>query len=126
MWREHGLVFTTTLGDELGAANVRRSFRRICAAAGIGENWSPRELRHTFVSIMSASGMPIERIADLVGHTGGPRVTEQIYRQQLKPVLTEGAEIMERRRWGGCERSCADGHRRPPTARNSTVGGLPE
>jgi integrase len=88
LWTETGLVFTTHFGKELDAANVRRSFRRICAAAKIGENWSPRELRHTFVSIMSESGMPIEKIADLVGHTGGSRVTEQIYRQQLRPVLT--------------------------------------
>lgn len=95
LWTETGLVFTTTLGGELDAANVRRSFRRICKKAKIGENWSPRELRHSFVSIMSDSGVPVERIADLVGHTGGSRVTEQIYRHQLKPVLTEGAEMMD-------------------------------
>ena len=96
LWTETGLVFTTTLGEALDPANVRRSFRRICAAAGIGEHWSPRELRHTFVSIMSDSGVLIERIADLVGHTSGSRVTETIYRQQIRPVLTEGAEIMDR------------------------------
>jgi integrase len=94
-WTETGLVFTTTTGDPLDAANVRRSFRRICAAAGIGESWSPRELRHTFVSIMSDAGVPIERIADLVGHTGGSRVTELIYRKQLRPVLREGATVMD-------------------------------
>jgi integrase len=38
------------------------------AAAGIGEGWTPRELRHTFVSIMSDNDVPIEKIADLVGH----------------------------------------------------------
>jgi site-specific recombinase XerD len=73
-------VFTTTIGGPLDAANVRCTFRRICAAAGIGGNWSPRELRHAFVSIMSDSGVPLERIADLVGHTGGSRVTKLIYR----------------------------------------------
>ncbi len=30
-------------------------------------NWTPRELRHSFVSIMSDNGVPIETIADLVG-----------------------------------------------------------
>jgi hypothetical protein len=40
--------------------------------------------------------MPVERIADLVGHAGGSRVTEQVYRFQLKPVLMEGAEVMGR------------------------------
>jgi integrase len=96
LWTESGLVFTTTLGGPLDAANVRRNFRRICAAAGIGEHWSPRELRHTFVSVMSDSGVPIERISDLVGHAGGSRVTETIYRQQIRPLLTEGAEVMDR------------------------------
>jgi integrase len=96
LWHETGLVFTTGFGTALNAGNVRRSFRRICSAAGIGENWTPRELRHSFVSIMSDSGVPIERIADLVGHAGGSRVTEQVYRMQLRPVLTEGAEVMER------------------------------
>jgi len=89
-------VFTTQTGGALDAANVRRSFRRICAAAKIGENWTPRELRHSFVSIMSDSGMPVERIADLVGHVGGSRVTEQVYRHLLRPVLMEGAEVMDR------------------------------
>jgi integrase len=95
-WQDSGLVFTTQTGGPLDAANVRRSFRRICAAAKIGQSWTPRELRHSFVSIMSDSGMPVERIADLVGHAGGSRVTEQVYRFQLKPVLMEGAEVMDR------------------------------
>jgi len=96
LWQDSGLVFTTTLGGPLDAANVRRSFRRICAAAKIGDNWSPRELRHTFVSILSDSGVPVERIADLVGHTGGSRVTEVIYRHQIRPVIQEGADVMDK------------------------------
>lgn len=95
LWTESGLVFTTTRGGPLDKDNVRRSFQRICKAAGVGEQWSPRELRHTFVSIMSDAKVPIERIADLIGHAGGSRVPEQIYRQQIRPVLTEGAEIMD-------------------------------
>jgi hypothetical protein len=43
-------------------------FRRICKAAEIGEKPPPRELRHSFVSITSDNGVPLERIADLVGH----------------------------------------------------------
>src|SRR5262249_1009625 len=45
LWRDHNLVFTTTVGTELDAANVRRSFRTICRAAGVGDDWAPRELR---------------------------------------------------------------------------------
>ena len=96
MWTDTGLVFTTHFGKALDAANVRRSFRRICKAAKIGDGWTPRDLRHSFVSIMSDHGVPIEQIADLVGHAGGSRVTEQVYRHQIRPVLTVGAEVMDK------------------------------
>ena len=92
-WADHGLVFCTRTGTKLDAGNVRRSFRAICKAAGIGEDWTPRELRHTFVSLMSDNGVPIETIADLVGHKT-TIVTEKVYRHQLKQVITQGAQTM--------------------------------
>jgi integrase len=95
-WQETGLVFTTHLGSPLDAGTVRKMFKRICKAAGIGEGWTPREMRHTFVSVMSDAGVPMEKIADLVGHKGGSRVTEAVYRQVIRPVVTTGAEVMDR------------------------------
>lgn len=92
-WDDQGLVFCTETGKPLDAHNVRRAFRGVTKAAGLGKTWSPRELRHTFVSIMSDNEVPIEKIADLVGHKG-TLVTERVYRQQLKPVITKGAETM--------------------------------
>src|SRR5262245_35325130 len=35
LWQENGLVFTTALGTQLDAADVRRSLRTICRKAGI-------------------------------------------------------------------------------------------
>jgi integrase len=93
LWRDHGLVFTSQAGTPLDASHVRRSFKAITRKAGLGENWTPRELRHSFVSIMSDNGVPIETIADLVGHAS-TAVTEEVYRHQLKPVITKGAEAM--------------------------------
>jgi integrase len=92
-WQDHDLVFCTSVGTALDAANVRRSFRRITKAAGLGDNWTPRELRHSFVSIMSDNGVPIEQIADLVGHRT-TIVTQKVYRHQLKPVISTGATAM--------------------------------
>lgn len=69
------------------------AFKAITKKAGIGENWTPRELRHSFVSIMSDNGVPIETIADLVGHAS-TAVTEEVYRHQLNRVITKGAETM--------------------------------
>ena len=94
LWKDHGLVFTTTLGTRLGAGNVRRQFKAICTAAGIGSSWAPRELRTSFVSLLSASGVPVEEIARLAGHSSS-RTTEVIYRREIRPVLVKGAEVMD-------------------------------
>ena len=87
-------MFCTAAGQALDAANVRRSFRAVCTAAGIGPDWTPRELRHTFVSLMSDSDVAVEEIARLVGHASS-KVTETVYRHQLRPVMTTGAEKMD-------------------------------
>jgi integrase len=92
---DHDLVFSTRTGGALDAANVRREFKAACRAAGIGGNWTPRELRHSFVSLMSSSGVPVEEIARLAGHAN-TRTTEVVYRRELRPVLTIGAEAMDR------------------------------
>ena len=61
----------------------------------IGVNWTPRELRHTFVSLLSGNGMAIEDISHLVGHSS-TLVTQTVYRHELRPVVTSGAEMMDR------------------------------
>jgi integrase len=93
-WQDTGLVFTTHLGAALDAGNVRKMFKRLCKGAGIGDGWTPRELRTSFVSLMSHRGVSIEEIARLVGHTS-TRTTEIVYRRELRPVITTGAEIMD-------------------------------
>ncbi|HVV70564.1 MAG TPA: site-specific integrase [Verrucomicrobiae bacterium] len=95
-WREHGLVFASGVGTPLDSHNVRRAFRKVIQAAGLPpKDWTPREMRHSFVSLLSDSGVPVEDIARLVGHNGTV-VTETVYRKQLKPVINEGAIAMDR------------------------------
>jgi integrase len=95
-WVETGRVFTNLVGTERQAANVRRIFRRTIKAAGLDPaEWTPRELRHSFVSLMSDHGVLLEDIAPLVGHAG-TSVTEKVYRRQLRPVLLKGAVVMDR------------------------------
>ena len=57
--------------------------------------WTPRELRHSFVSVLSNAGVPLEEISQLVGHSG-TTVTELVYRHQLRPVVQTGATVMDR------------------------------
>jgi len=86
-------VSVTPVGAD--AANVRRAFRQMAEDAGLqGEDWTPRELRHSFVSLLSSAGIPIEDIAHLVGHAN-TRTTEKLYRKELRPVLRHGAKAMD-------------------------------
>jgi integrase len=94
-WHDGDLVFTTSIGTMMSQSNIRREFRRITTAAGLGTTWVPRELRHTFVSIMSASGVPVEEIARVAGHRQ-TSTTELVYRRELRPVITTGAELMDK------------------------------
>jgi integrase len=94
-WQDHGLVFASSVGTQLDAANVRRAFRQVIKKAGLNsKDWTPRELRHSFVSLLSDSGVSLEDIADLCGHSG-TAVTESVYRHQLRPVLLTGAIAMD-------------------------------
>ena len=94
LWEERGLVLTTSVGTGYESHNLRRDFRRVTAAAGLGARWVPKELRTLFVSMMSYQGVPVEEIARLAGHASS-RTTEVIYRRELRPVITTGAEVMD-------------------------------
>ena len=91
-----GLVIV--FGDRAGAPrwpqDVRRYFKVLCGRAGIGENWTPREQRHTFVSVLSDSGVDIEQIADAVGHINST-VTKNTYRHQIADRVTAAATVMD-------------------------------
>jgi integrase len=95
-WVEQGLVFTTRYGTPLDSANVRRNFRAaIEEAPGVeAKQWTPRELRHSFVSLLSDQGVLIEEISRLVGHKN-TSTTEMIYRKQIRPVIETGATAMD-------------------------------
>jgi site-specific recombinase XerD len=94
LWQDGGLVFASNVGTPLDHHNVRRQFRKITETAGLGTGWVPREMRHTFVSLLSSSGVAIEDIADMVGHKG-TATTETVYRKVIVPELRRGAEVMD-------------------------------
>jgi integrase len=94
LWQGHDLVFASAIGTPLDRHNVLREFRKITQAAGLGTDWVPREMRHTFVSLLSSNGTALEDIADLVGHRGAA-TTETVYRKVIVPELRRGAEVMD-------------------------------
>lgn len=82
-------------GTETDAHDVRRSFRKVITAIGLdATQWTPRELRHSPVSLLSASGVRIDDISRLVGPSG-TAVTEEVHRHELHAVLDDGAIVVD-------------------------------
>ena len=82
------LVFTTDVGTPHNPSNLRRTLAAITNRLDLGD-WHPHELRHTAASLMSEAGVPIERIADQLGHDG-TRMSLLVYRHATKPSVDAG------------------------------------
>jgi integrase len=93
-YQDNDLVFCHEDGRPYTRQHVRHRFGKLLKAADLNPaEWCPRELRHTFVSIMSDHDVPMEKISILVGHSS-TKITETVYRHQLKPEIRDGAEHM--------------------------------
>ena len=89
-------MFSSRVGTPWDASPARREFRKVVETAGLDPRaWTQRELRHSFVSLMSDAGVSVEHIAWLVGHSG-TTTNETVYRKQIRPVLIDGADTMDR------------------------------
>ena len=86
-------MFTTEICTPLDPSNLRDAFDKISAKAKLG-HWTPNELRHSAASLLSAAGVPLEVIADVLGHAS-TRMLEQHYRHQVKPSIDAHVGVME-------------------------------
>ncbi len=93
-WNETGLVFSTAFGTMIDPANSRRAFRRCTEAAGLGR-WHPHEGRHSAASILSDAGVPLELVADVLGHAPGSKMTGDVYRHSISPSVTAAKTTMD-------------------------------
>jgi integrase len=92
-WDEHGLVFVNHFGRPIDPSNLRRAFAALTKRAGLG-HWHPHELRHSTASLLSAAGVPLEHVADVLGHDG-TRMTAQVYRHRVAPTVGAAVSPME-------------------------------
>ena len=72
---------------------VNYRFARVTRHAAIG-HWHAHEGRHTAVSISCSNGVPIQDIADTVGHKS-THVTETVYRHVIVPAIRGGTAVMD-------------------------------
>jgi site-specific recombinase XerD len=92
--RELAIVFGDGAGAPRWPQDVRRQFTTLCGRAEIGTHWTPREQRHSFVSVLGNAGADIEEIADAVGHINST-VTKAMYRHQIADEITSAATAMD-------------------------------
>lgn len=76
-WQDHGLVFPSRIGTPMEPDNLRRSWGRIRAAAGL-DGVRFHDMRHTCVSLLLDLGVPPHIVRDIVGHSD-IEVTMTIY-----------------------------------------------
>jgi integrase len=87
LWNtDHDLVFSTPIGTPLDSKAINRELRRVVAAAGLDADWSAVDLRHTAASLMSNSGVPIEVVADQLGHRD-TRMVSIHYRHRVRRTV---------------------------------------
>ncbi len=84
-WADLDMVFPSPSGRPLDPANRRRTLSQVCAKAGLPA-MSPNELRHTAATVLVDKGIPIELVADLLGHTNFRMLAEH-YRHRVRPVV---------------------------------------
>ena len=88
-----GLVFPSRSGTVLEPSNVRRELTRICTAAGV-PRITPNELRHTCATLLNDAGVPLELIADMLGHTT-TAMLQQHYRHRVRPSADAALRMMD-------------------------------
>jgi len=93
LYDAEGIVFCTRNGTPMTKSNMRRAFRTLCKNAGLGDDWTTYELRHSFVSLVSDQLDDLVKVADLAGHTD-TRTTEG-YRHAVRPSLPHAVEAWD-------------------------------
>jgi integrase len=86
------LVFTSPTGRPTSPTQVRDEFLRVIERAGLGDGWTPNHLRHTAASLMADAGVPIEEVADQLGHRD-TRMASLHYRHRIKPTVSGGTVL---------------------------------
>ena len=90
---DHDLIFTSTIGTPLDPEQFGKTVPKIAIEAGLG-HWSIHELRHSCASIMIAMDVPLEVIAEQLGHAS-IRVTKDVYGHLMPRSRARAAAAMQ-------------------------------
>lgn len=86
------LIFTTSVGTPLNPDGFGKTVPKLCKEAGLG-HWSIHELRHSCASLLMAQEVPLEVVAEQLGHAS-IRVTKDVYGHLMPSSRAKAAEAM--------------------------------
>jgi integrase len=89
-----GLVFVSTRGHPIHGENLLPGWYAHLARLGLPKVVL-HDLRHSAATILHAQGVPLEVIADILGHST-VRVTQDLYRHRVPQLQRDAADVMER------------------------------
>lgn len=90
LYDDEGIVFCSRNGTPMTKTNMRRAFQNLCRSAGLGDDWTTYELRHSFVSLVSDQLDDLVKVADLAGHVDTR--TTQGYRHSVRPSMPHAVD----------------------------------
>jgi integrase len=94
MWEnKENLIFTSTIGTFLDPDVFGKRVPKIAEEAGLGR-WSIHELRHSCASLLFAADVPLEAVADQLGHAS-VHVTKDVYVHLLPGSRAKTSKAME-------------------------------
>jgi integrase len=68
LWRDHGLVFPSSVGTPLSHRNVVRAFKQLLKRAALPEKVRLYNLRHTCATLLLSSNVHPKYVQELLGH----------------------------------------------------------
>lgn len=92
-WREHDLVFSSSIGTPLEPRRVYTEFQAVLAAAGVARARF-HDLRHTSASLALRAGVPAKVVSARLGHSS-VGITMDLYSHVMDDVQQAAADLLE-------------------------------
>lgn len=93
-WKGLDLVFPNRDGSYLNADIVRREFRAVLREAGLSQEITPHDLRHSMATLLFAAGVNAKVVQEALGHSS-VAITLGLYGDVLPDMQQETADVMD-------------------------------
>jgi integrase len=91
-WVDNDYVFCRPLGAALAPCQINGILQRFCEDHGISRI-TPHEFRHTYASLMIASGVDVVTVSRMLGHSS-TKITLDVYSHQIDEAKNKAANVL--------------------------------